>query len=144
MTAGKFIVIGLAVLAVLFGAGLWWFQTQAYYRSVDGLMGVEAQGRFVPIVGYRGIDADSSPLKMRGCFRVDPATLADLAEAESPTPLIAPGWFSCFDAEAIGADLEAGRARAAVAARDEPEGFDRIIAWYPDGRAFQWRQLREE
>ena len=142
---GKPLAIGFLIFVVIFGAALWWFQVFAYYRTVDGLMVVDIAGRPVQVVGYRGIDADSSPLKMRGCFRLDPGALPeDAAAAEDPAPLIAPFWFGCFDAEALGADLEAGRARALVAARDEPEGFDRLVAVYPDGRAYQWRELREE
>jgi hypothetical protein len=116
----------------------------AYYQSVTGLISIEADGGRLQVVGYEGIDADTSPLKLRGCFRIDPASLEGAPAAEDPAPLIAPSWFDCFDAEAIGADLEAGRARAVIAAEDEPAGFDRIIAYYPDGRAYQWRQLRED
>ena len=56
-------------------------------------------------------------------------------------PLVAPGWFECFDAERIAQDLGAGRARAILAEFNEPYGFDRIVASYPDGRAYQWRQI---
>ena len=28
-----------------------------------------------------------------------------------------------------------------LAESNEPYGFDRIVAYYPDGRAFQWRQI---
>ena len=62
-------------------------------------------------------------------------------EAPDAEPLVAPGWFDCFDAEAIAKDLDAGAARAILAEFNEPYGFDRIIAAYPDGRAFQWRQI---
>jgi hypothetical protein len=139
--SGRLLAGGLVAFAAFFGLVLWWFTVFAYYRTVDGLVFVEVSGRPVPVVGYRGIDADSSPLKMRGCFRLDPASLPDAPEAEAPAPLIAPFWFGCFDADAIGADLEAGRARAVVAERDAPPGFVRIVVVYPDGRAYQWRQV---
>lgn len=142
---GKPLAIGFLVFVLFFGALLYWFQVFAYYRTVDGLIVVDVAGERVQVVGYRGIDADSSPLKMRGCFRLDPAAIPEAARpADDPAPLIAPFWFGCFDAEALGADLAAGRAQAVVAARNEPAGFDRIVAWYPDGRAYQWRQVRED
>ena len=141
---GRVLAGGLVAFAALFGLVLWWFTVFAYYRTVDGLVFIDVAGERVEVVGYRGIDADSSPLKMRGCLRLDPGALPDAPEAEDPAPLIAPFWFGCFDAETIGADLEAGRAEAVVAGRDDPPGFERILAVYPDGRAFTWRQLGPE
>ena len=95
----------------------------------------------LPVRDFRAIDSDSSPLRYRACFTV----AADLAEApayDDPTPLFAPGWFDCFDAQAIGADLEAGRARAILVAPDTPRyGIDRVMALYPDGRAMVWPQF---
>jgi hypothetical protein len=128
--------------AALFGAGLWYAQVYAYYDRVDGLSAITAGGRSVPVRDYRGLDGTSSPLKLRGCFTVDPAALAGLPPAPDAVPLSTPGWFHCFDAPALGAALLAGRAQAVRAARDEPPGFDRIIVHFPDGRAYQWRQVR--
>jgi hypothetical protein len=68
---------------------------------------------------------------------------AEAEAAPDAAPLNAPFWFRCFDARAIGEDLEAGRAEAVALARDEPEGFDLMLAVYPDGRAYLWRQLGE-
>ncbi|QIE54667.1 histidine kinase [Pikeienuella piscinae] len=135
---GRFIVIGLALFALVFGAALWWFQTRGYYHEVTGVTSVTVAGAAVPVSDYQGIDADTSPLKMRGCFRAEGLSGPEAPEAE---PHIAPGWFECFDAGAITADLASGAATAVRAASNEPHGFDRIIAVYPDGRAFQWRQI---
>jgi hypothetical protein len=142
--SGKALAIGFVAFTIIFGAMLWWFQVHAYYRTIDGVAALEVNGRLVPVGAYEGIDAETSPLKMRGCFRLDPVSLEGAPPAEKPAPLIPPFWFDCFDAETLGADLEAGRASAILAARDEPVGFDRIIAYYPDGRAYEWRQVREE
>ena len=74
-------------------------------------------------------------------------TLALLTETyriyEKPTPLIAPSWFSCFNAKQIGADLENGAAVAFLSEENIHPGVDRVIAVYPDGRAFAWQQLNE-
>ena len=99
---------------------------------------ITIDGVAVPVANYRGIDADTSPLKMRACFEAD--GLAGPA-AEAPTPLTTPGWFDCFDADGIARDLASGAATAILAATNEPYGFDRIVAAYADGRAFQWRQI---
>ncbi|HVH03413.1 MAG TPA: DUF6446 family protein, partial [Amaricoccus sp.] len=41
----------------------------------------------------------------------------------------------------LAADLAAGTARAYAIGRDSPAGFDLMLAVYPDGHAFLWRQL---
>lgn len=142
--SGRLIAGGLVLFSLLFGAALWWFQTRGYYQEVAALDAVEIAGAPAPVSGYRGVDADTSPLKLRGCFTVDdPAAISGAPPAEDAAPLIAPGWFDCFDAKAIAADLEAGAATALLAGFNQPYGFDRIVALYPDGRAFQWRQINK-
>ncbi|MEO0363091.1 MAG: DUF6446 family protein, partial [Pseudomonadota bacterium] len=136
---GRVIAGGLVLFSVAFGAALWWFQTRGHYDEVAGLDVVEIAGAAAEVEDYRGLDGASSPLKLRGCFRV--AGAVDGPPAPNAEPLIAPGWFDCFDAEAIASDLGSGAARAVLAAFNEPYGFDRVVALYPDGRAFQWRQI---
>ncbi|MEM7523220.1 MAG: DUF6446 family protein [Pseudomonadota bacterium] len=138
--SGRLIAGGLVAFALLFGAALWWFQTRGHYQEVVGLDEVVIAGVATPVVGYRGIDAVSSPLKLRGCFTAEPLTGPPAPEAE---PLIAPAWFDCFDAEALATDIAAGAATAILAEFNTPYGFDRIVAAYPDGRAFQWRQINK-
>ena len=93
---------------------------------------------------YLGIDATSSGLKRRGCFKADPAAFEGMPVAASPEPLTPPFWFDCFVPSQIAGDLAAGRATAYVAAVEELDGIDRLVAVYPDGRAFEWRQLNEK
>ena len=139
--SGKVLIGGLLVFCAIFGAALWWFQTRAYYDVVDGVTEVTAYGDAFPVTNYRGIDADTSPLKMRACFEVDwdywPSDeFRDVAE-----PLQTPSWFDCFDAAQIRADIKSGAATAILADENAPYGFDRYIAQYEDGRAFMWRQI---
>lgn len=138
---GRTLVLLLLGFALLFGAALWYFQTRFWYGGWPDPGRIAVMGREVAVADWQGIDAPS-PLKRRACFRVDPALLADLAPPEDAEPLSAPGWFPCFDHAALAADLAAGRARAVLAARDEPRDFETVIALYPDGRAYLWRQLR--
>ena len=137
--SGRVFSIGLILFCVLFGVALWWFQTRGFYEETARSEVVVA-GAVIPVDAYQGIDADTSPLKLRSCFTAAPI---DGPAPERPDPLIAPGWFDCFDAKTISDDLKAGAARAILAESNVPYGFDRIIAQYPDGRAFQWRQINK-
>jgi hypothetical protein len=139
---GKVFVVGLIVIAAVFGAGLWYSQEYAFYERADGQITVRIAGEDVPVENYEGIDGTSSPLKLRGCFRVDPERVVGPV-SDDPAPTVAPRWFGCFDAARIGEDLEYGRARAVIA-EENPRGVFRIVAVYPDGRAFQWRQIIQE
>ncbi|MDA9789761.1 DUF6446 family protein [Amylibacter sp.] len=140
---GNVMVGGLIAVALAAGAGLWYSQTYAYYEKQDGLEEVLAFGDAFPVSNYRGIDADTSPLKLRACFTVD----WDYAPSETykteAEPLTAPSWFDCFDAEAISKDIAADNAVAILAEKNQPFGFSRFIAQYPDGNAFMWRQINE-
>ena len=142
---GRTLIVGFLVFLAVFAAGLVWAQFFAYYERQRGVGSLAIAGEEVPVAGYDGLDSASSPLKLRGCFRIDPALLARLAPPAAPeaTPLTAPFWFRCYDAAALTADLAAGAARAYAIARDEPEGFDIMLAVYPDGRAYLWRQLND-
>lgn len=136
---GKRLVLGLLAIAAAMGAGLYYTLVFAWYEQVDGLPSVALAGAEAPVSGYRGLDGAASPLKLRACFTIDPAAVTGPAPVEA-APLVAPGWFDCFDAVAIGRALEAGEARAVVA-EAAPPGFERIVAVFPDGRAYMWRQV---
>ncbi len=139
--SGRLVGLGLVGFALVFGAALVWFQFFAFYERQRDLPTVEIGGVPVLVSGYDGIDATSSPLKLRGCFRIDPVAMAGLAPVTDAVPLTPPFWFRCFDAGALTRDLQAGVAQAYRVGVDQPEGFDRMIAVYPDGRGYLWRQL---
>ncbi|MEM7057646.1 MAG: DUF6446 family protein [Pseudomonadota bacterium] len=132
----------LAVLAV-FGIALWWFQTRAFYEefAVDAIRVGDVE---VPVTDFQGIDAKTSPIKLRACMKVAPEDFDNAEPAPNATPLVAQSWFNCFNAKALSRALEAADAKAYLAAADEFDGTLRIIAVYPDGRAYMWRQLTEE
>jgi hypothetical protein len=138
---GRVLVLWFLGFVVVFAAALVYFQFFAFYDRVAGVRSLTVAGDVVPVAGYDGIDASSSPLKLRGCFTLDPALLAGLEPAQDATPLTAPPWFGCFDAGRLTEDLASGGASAYAAARDAPEGFDVMLAVYPDGRGYIWRQL---
>ncbi len=138
---GRRLMIGFLAVVALFAAGLIWFQFFAFYERTGSFAPVAVGEREIDFADYEGIDATSSPLKLRGCFAADPADFAGLDPVEDATPLTPPPWFRCFDAETIARDVEAGRAAAYRLASDSPEGFDLMAAVYPDGRGYLWRQL---
>jgi hypothetical protein len=132
---------GTLVVAAAMGLGLWYSINSAYYYKVDGVTEVLVAGDAMPVSDYRGIDADTSPLKMRACFTGNWDFPADPAPAAGAEPLVAPAWFDCFDAVQISEDLQTGAAKALLSSQNVPYGFDTFIAHYPDGRGFMWRQV---
>ena len=100
----------------------------------------------LPVENLTAIDASSSPLRFRACFAVgsDKAALAaEFMPYDAPEPLVAPGWFDCFDAREIGQALEQGAALAFLSQENIRDGVDRVVAVMDDGRGFAWHQLNE-
>lgn len=147
----KIWIIFIMLTALIAGVALYYLQVYAYYEEVpveaavvDFVSLTSGEAESVAFDNFRAIDSDSSPLRYRACYDV-PASLAMLTEtyqiADDATPRVAPGWFDCFDAARIGADLEAGVAIGFLGQRDVKYGIDRIVAVYPDGRAYAWHQI---
>jgi len=134
------------------GVSLYYLQIYAFYEEVpatgpeDVQLTALASGQVEPIphADFRAIDADSSPIRYRACFTTD-LDHARLTETYAPydkaVPLEAPKWFECFDADAIGAALEDGRALAFMGRENIEYGIDRIVAVFNDGRGYVWHQI---
>lgn len=149
---GKIIAGFIVITAALAGIAVYYLQEYAFYSPVSFTPGAEVN--LTPIVGgtpeaiiaedITGIDADSSPLRYRACFTT-PLTQAMLSETyvayTGAVPLVAPGWFDCFDATMIGQALERGEALAFLSQASIHPDVDRVVAVFPDGRAFAWNQL---
>ena len=151
MSSGKIVVSLLVLSAVLSAAVLWYVQVYGLYDEVDEITGAQsllvtdADGatHALPVTDFRAIDSASVPLRYRACFQVDPAALEGAKPFAVPTPLGAPGWFRCYSQRALTADLASGAARAYLSQAEIHADIDRVIAVYPDGRAFAWHQLNE-
>ncbi len=141
---GKTFSIGLGVFCFLFGVTLFYFQVFAFYSKVSDLDYIKFEGLPIAVSNYRGIDSDTSALKLRGCFNVDPNLFSTKPLAANPTPLAAPFWFDCFDYEYLSNELESGDARAYVAQPNEYDGIDRLVLVFASGEAYQWRQLNSK
>ncbi len=140
MNGKRFIFLFLGGV-VIFTVALFYFQNYAYYYALDIKRNIEFGDKMYQISNYQGIDSKSSGLKLRECFIVDSLNAIELPNYEKPTPLIAPFWFKCFNAEKITKDLEHGKASSYLFKKDEFDGIDNVIAVYPDGKSFRWRQL---
>lgn len=134
---------GMLAVAAAMGIGLWYSINSAYYFDVTDVSDIQVMGQSTAVRDYRGIDADTSPLKIRACFTLDRPYVADDTYREQAVPLTPPSGFSCFDAVQIGEDLTSGKASAILAQSNTPYGFDTFIAHYPDGRGYLWRQIND-
>jgi hypothetical protein len=97
------------------------------------------------VEGVQGIDATSSPLRFRACFRttLDIATLTEAYKVyDGAVPLVGPSWFSCFDAGRITRALASGEAVAFLSQADIAPQIDRVVAVFPDGTAYAWHQVK--
>ncbi|MFM2357140.1 MAG: hypothetical protein RLZZ528_2876 [Pseudomonadota bacterium] len=151
---GKVVAGAIVLSGLVAGAALWYLQVYGFYEPIEAaspaaairLTPVAGKPEEIIVAGFQGIDADSSPLRFRGCFTT-PTALATLTETyqvyDNPTPLIAPGWFDCFDAGQLTEDLATGAAVAFLSEANIHQGVDRVVAVYPDGRAYAWHQLNE-
>ena len=152
MTAGKIMASMLVLTALLTGLAVYYLQVYGFYEDVDEITGAsemmvtlpDGATRSVAVGDFRAIDADSSPIRWRACFTLDPAEVADAAPYPQATPLNGPGWFQCYSAKALTADLEAGNARAVLGQSEVRPDVDRVLVVYPDGRAFGWHQLNDK
>ena len=146
---GGFIVLS----ALLMGSAVYYFQIYGFYREVDApadgvvLVTLEnAVSEVIPVEDFKAIDADSSPIRYRACFTT-PYSLGLLTETfqmvEDLEPRNAPGWFDCFNAEAIGKELAAGTALTFLSAKNVHYGVDRIVAITNDGRGYVWHELND-
>jgi len=151
--SGKLIAAVIVLAGLIAGVAIYYLQIYAFYEPVAAgspaaevrLTSVSSgQPETIAVEGFEGIDADSSPVRYRACFTLgqplDKLT-GSYAIHDDPVPLVAPGWFGCFDARAIGAALERGEAVAFMGQENIRYGIDRVIAVFPDGRGYAWNQI---
>ncbi|EAU44173.1 DUF6446 family protein [Salipiger bermudensis] len=151
--SGKILGIAIIVTALLFGAGVYYFQVFHYYERVEDDAGqvflTPLDGgapEHIPYGDFEGIDATSSPIRFRGCFTTPerPQALdARFEHYDGAEPRNAPFWFDCFDAEAIGTLVETGEAHVYTAQRNIEYGIDRVVAVTEDGRGYIWEEIND-
>ncbi|MCC5963554.1 MAG: histidine kinase [Rhodobacteraceae bacterium] len=142
---GRIFVILLLGSTVLAGAGVWYMQVYALYDRLPEQDSVPltplaaAAPQEFPVRNFQGIDSTSSPIRYRACFDID-ADPAQFTPYPDPTPLVAPGWFDCFDAGALTEALGDGRATAVMGVSHLAYGIDRVVVLM-DGRGYAWQQI---
>ncbi|MBI1416170.1 MAG: histidine kinase [Limimaricola sp.] len=145
-------ILAILVTAVIAGGGLYYLQVYAFYSPVTAARVAEVQlvsvatgkPELIAFDNFNAIDSDSSPIRYRACFTtgVPIDVLKQTYQVYSdPEPLNAPRWFSCFNAQDIGAALEKGEAVAFHARDNLVYGVDRVAAIFPDGRGYEWNQI---
>lgn len=151
---GKIVGIAIMVAAAIAGAALYYLQVYGFYEEVAGTGSGDVQ--LVNLVtdlpepiqydNFRAIDADSSPIRYRACFTTShehPMLTETYRLLDDVTPRNAPGWFDCFDAAAIAAELESGTALAFLGGKNVHYGVDRIVVITSDGHGYAWNELNE-
>jgi hypothetical protein len=148
---GRALAAVILVSALIAGGAMYYLQVYYFYDEArlaseggEVEMKITLQGGDVidlPVTAFRGIDADSSPIRFRACFTAQLPQDAGLVPYPRAEPLNAPSWFDCFDAKALGAALETGQARAYLGQENIRYGIDRIIAIEADGRGYAWHQI---
>ncbi len=137
------------MISIIAGAWMYYLQVYHFYEPVQAetisLTSVASnEAEEIIVDDIQAIDAESSPIRFRACFTT-PMSHGLLTEAyvlyEEAVPLTAPGWFDCFDADALGEALEDGTALAFLGEKNIEYGVDRIVVIHEDGRGFAWHQL---
>lgn len=150
---GKILALGIVVISLIFGAVVYYSQVYYFYEEVTPtgtgdvmLTTLDGDRIAIPYADFTGIDADSSPIRYRACFTT-PLTLSEAAERFEPykgsEPRNAPDWFECFNAEAIGDLIEAGKARVFTGQHNLEFGIDRVVALTDDGHGYVWHEINE-
>ncbi|MCL3882419.1 DUF6446 family protein [Marivita sp. GX14005] len=150
---GKILAGAILLAAVIAGAAMYYLQVYAFYEEVqptgtDDVQLTTLDGRRETILyeDFKAIDAESSPIRYRACFttRTPLSTLLATYEPyEGAAPRNAPGWFDCFDAEAIGAAIQNGTAHVFVSERNREFGIDRVVAITEAGRGYVWHEVND-
>ena len=149
--SGKIIGIIIVLAAAIAGGALYYLQVYGFYEAVheeDVQLVALATNEPESILfeDFQAIDAESSPIRYRACFTTG-QSLAFLSESyvlvEGVSPRNAPGWFDCFDAQAIAAELKAGMALTVLGGKNVAFGVDRIVAITEDGRGYVWHELND-
>ncbi|MEM6941591.1 MAG: DUF6446 family protein [Pseudomonadota bacterium] len=149
--SGKILGIIIVLSAIVAGASLYYLQIYGFYEAVAEeevtLVSLNTdQPEPIILDSFQAIDAESSPIRYRACFTTS-SSLAFLSEnyvlIDEAVPRNAPGWFDCFDAAAIGAEIAAGTAVTFLGGKNVHFGVDRIVAITENGRGYVWHELND-
>lgn len=151
--SGRLVIGFILAVALMTGAAIYYLQVYAFYKDVS----TEAGGDViltridtgtpepVPVDGLNAIDAASSPIRYRGCFRtsLDLALLTETYQLYEDRADLrnAPAWFDCFDAEAIALAIEAGEMLVFLGQKNIQYGIDRVVGIDLVGQGRIWHEI---
>ena len=150
--SGKIVGIFVIVCALLAGGALYYLQIYGFYyevaaqpgRDVTLIVQETGEPEAISYSDFQAIDADSSPIRYRACFQTDLSPDALRARSQAGTgndPRVAPAWFDCFDALAIGAAVAGGDAQVFLSQKNVGFGVDRVVAITAAGRGYIWHEF---
>ncbi len=151
---GKLVASVILLIALVAGGAIYYLQMYGYYDRVTPTPGQDVLlvarnsdiAEPIPYADFQAIDASSSPIRYRACFTTDLSadTLATTyVERQGGEPRVAPGWFDCFDAKAIGAGIETGTIRVFLSRKNIDYGVDRVVGISSDGHGWAWHELND-
>lgn len=154
MKMGQFLAGFTVLAALLAGGAMYYLQVYAFYEEVAAtgdsdvqlVSLVSGEPEAILFEDFQAIDAYSSPIRYRACFStsMSHSLLSETYVAvDNAEPRNAPAWFECFDAEAIGEELEAGTALTFLSQKNFAYGVDRVVAITEDGRGYVWHELND-
>ena len=140
--SGRRLVLGFLAFLAVFAAALVWFQLFAYYERQTGVGALAIAGaggarRRLRRHRRRHLAAEAPRLLPHRPRRRRRPRPGDRRRRRS-TP---PSGSAASPPARLTRDLAAGAATAYRIAHDQPPGFDLMLAVYPDGRGYLWRQL---
>ena len=141
---GKITVILLISVTLIFGLFFFYFQNYAYYSVVSSKKQIVVNKKQIKVKDYVGIRSDTSKLKLRGCFKLNPSEFKFFNRSSKASPLSAPFWFDCFDYKEIQNNIDDGTLKAYLAEENEYPGIDRYVAISINGIGYEWRQLNKK
>ena len=85
---GQVLISLIVGFTITFGAILFYFQVYAYYYRVSDVQKVSVGNKNIGVTNYQGIDAETSGLKLRGCFTSDPIAYQGLKKKKKSNPFV--------------------------------------------------------
>lgn len=137
----RHLATGLIIAVVAAAALAWWLSGHTTYQPTQAAS-VTIAGDSYHVTRWSGVTVPGARQKDRACFRIK-RTIAAPPELQ-PRPTNGPQWLRCFDSGFIKQALASGDARAYVAQRDDPKGWDRIVVVLSGHRAYMWHQRHVE
>jgi len=137
---GRYVVMTGVVTALTLGMGLWWYSGYTPVHEIQA-EDVVINRVVYAVTNWEGVDSDASPLDLHACFLfAEEDVVPDAPLVKEIDPPAAPAWFRCFSPDYLVYEIARGNGQVYLAAENEVDGMDRVVAVLPGNRGFMWRQ----